>query len=308
MALRPPGALKAKRMAYEGVLPQRILDLLDKYFWQSLQTIYSKRSRFVRENYAQPEPMRKVMGKKAWARHQIWVAKNSKPRRYYPEEVSRGRCVPLEKLKMRLGELVKPKYRREKHDYPHGPPDSYVDEAALKYKLSKRTRKLTRILERFQTRKFNYNYEPESTVKPEALTANCSERTRVLAEPKEGPTEPKPILTKYGVVPTALQYVPTARTENLAKPKPKFAPREEEDELIVIEERELTENGVSTTAMKYKATAKILELAKPREPPPEPVPDFPYDDKPRTKYNVAANALKYKISDRILKMSKPRGD
>lgn len=305
MALRPPGALMTKRMAYEGVLPQRILNLLDKYFEQSMQTVYSQRSRFVRENYGQPKSQPKCMDKKAWAEHRKWLSVNAAPRKDYSDRGKRRRRVPLAKL-TRYKKLCAPKYTRKKYKVRRQRASS-VKRKAMRHKASERTRKLARVLGRFQCKKFNYYYGPESTVTPNALKAKCSDRTRVLATAKEFAVEPMRKETKYGVVIEALKYKLSERTENLSKPRPMYVPREsEEDELIVIEERELTENGVSTSALKYKPSPKILEMSRPREPPMEPIPEFPYDDKPRTKYNVVANALKYKPTDRILNISKPR--
>lgn len=111
MALRPPGALKTKRMAYEGFLPERILNLLDKYFEQSMQTMYSQRSRFVRENYGQPESKPKAMDKKDWAAHREWLSVNAKPKKDYSDRGKRRRRVPLAKL-TRYKNLCSPKYHR----------------------------------------------------------------------------------------------------------------------------------------------------------------------------------------------------
>lgn len=306
MALRPPGRLIAQKIAYEGVLSQRIIDLLDKYFAQSMQTVYSQRSRFVRENYGRPPPTPMRMGKTDWKRHRIWLSRNAQPKKYYSDKWKRGKRVPLNQL-IRYKTLSKPKYRRRKFNGKRRQRISNVKRAALQYELSQRTQQLARVLARFQCKKFNYNYRPASTVTWQALNAVHSERTAELATPKQVRKQPMRKVTIYGVVPDALKYTLTERTGQLAAPKPIYVPSHpEEDELIVIEERELTMYGVSTTAMKYNATAKILELAKPREPPMEPMPDYPYVDRPKTKYNVVENALKYKISDRILQMSKPR--
>lgn len=302
-ALRPPGFLIANKIAYKGVFPKRIHDLMNRYLEQSLQTEYSRRSRFVRENFLQPKLKPRQMSKKDWERYREWVKTKAQPKKYKIEKIKRGPRVPLGKL-TRIGMLSKPRYRRKK--YKARKPKTTVKKAALRYKMSKRTRRLTVGLERFQSRKFNYDYSPKSTVSPNALIAKCSRRTRRLAEPKQIDVEPIREKTKYGVVVDALKYTLTERTGNLAKPKVAAVAPEEEDELIVIEERELSEYGVSVNAMKYKATDKILEMARPREPPEEPVPDYPYEERIRTKYNVVANALKYKISDRILKMSVPR--
>lgn len=247
------------------------------------------------------------MGKTDWERHRSWLRKNALPKKVYSEKWKKGPRVPLGRL-TRFKVLAQPRYRCRKFDGAQRQPISNVKRAALLYEVSQRTRLLARVLERFRRDKFHYDYRPASTVTPNALNAECSERTMTLAEPKASPkSEPVRKDTKYGVAPNALAYTATERIGKLAQPKPLYVSRhEEEDELIVIEERELTEHGVSTTALKYKATARIIEMATAREPPMDPVPEFPYDDKPRTKYNVAANALKYKISDRILEMSKPR--
>lgn len=306
MALRPPGSLIAMKMKSEGILSQRIIDMLDKYIERSMQTIYSQRSRFVQENFAKPQPKSKTMGKEDWERHRGWLSKNALPKIDYSRKQrrKRRRRRPLSKL-IRFKTLSLPRWIRKK--YRRTRSRSCVKRKALRHKASARTRKLAIALERFQCNKFNYDYEIESTVSPNALCAQCSERTRFLAVAKEGPIEPKRKETKYGVSSYALKYELTKRTEELAKPKPIYVSNEpEEDELIVIEERELTSYGISSSALKYKTSPKILELSKPRELPEEPVPEVPYDDKPRTKYNVAMTALKYKISDRMLKMSQSR--
>lgn len=303
MALRPPGYLLANKMAFKGVFPERIQKLMNKYLEQSLQTEYSKRSRFVQENFLQPIVKPRRMGKKDWERHREWVKTKALPKKYTIEKVKRGPRVPLGKLK-RTERLSKPRYRRKK--YKARKPKSTVKKAALHYKLSKRTRRLTKALERFHTNKFNYDYSPKSTVSPNALIAICSRRTRGLAVPKQLPNEPTRKETKYGIALEALKYTVSERIESLAKAKVAFVGPDEEDELIVIEDRELSAYGVSVNAMKYKASKKILEMAKPKEPPMEAEPDYPYEERILTKYNVVANALKYKISDRILKMSVPR--
>lgn len=305
MALRPPGALIAMKMKSNGILSQRIIDILDKHIERGMKTIYSQRSRFVQENFARPQPKPKTMGKEDWKRHRGWLNENALPKKDHSRKQWRKRRRrPLSKL-TRYKTLSVPRWIRKK--YKRTRSRSSVKRKALRHRASARTRILAKVLERFQRDKFNYDYEIESTVSPNALHAQCSERTRFLAVAKEGPIEPKRKETKYGVSLYALKYESTKRTEELAKPKPIYVPNETEgDELIVIEERELTEYGVSTSALKYKTSSKILELSKPKEPPEEAVPEVPYDDKPRTKYNVAMTALKYKISDRMLKLSQPR--
>lgn len=127
----------------------------------------------------------------------------------------------------------------------------------------------------------------------------------MLAVPiKRSPEEPERTRNENGVTADALKYKITERTELLAKRKP-IPVLYNEDDNIVIADREYTEYGVSIAALKFNASANLMEMAKPRELPMPPPPEFPYDDKPRTKYNVTVNALKYKISDRILKMAKP---
>lgn len=309
LALKPPRALISQKMAYKGILTKRIINVLDKYFEQSMRTVYSQRSRFVRENYGRPQPKPKTMGKKDWKRHRKWLSKNALPKKSYLDKGKKRPRVPFDQL-TRYKTLSKPKYRRRKYRYKKYDgklhlPVSNVKRTALKHKASRRTRQLAIALDRFRRDKFNYDYGPVWRVSPYALIAQCSERTIKLAEPKKGPQEPIKKETKYGVAVNALQYTLTKRTKKLAKPKPIYVPRITDDS-IVIEERELSPYGVSMDALKYKVTAKILGLAMPRVPPPEPIPEVPYNDKPRTKYNVVADALKYKISDRLLKLSKPK--
>lgn len=182
-----------------------------------------------------------------------------------------------------------------------------VPRAATKYKKTERTLKLARVLKRFKRNKYIYCYCPAPTVSSKVVRAKCSRRTAELAVPKQSPVEPKRKETKYGVAVSALAYNIKERTQFLAKPKRIYVPRvKDEEDAIVIEDRDLSEYGVSVTALKYVATNNILALATPKQPPVIPLPEIPYVVKQRTKYNIVASALTYKITDRVQKLSKPR--
>lgn len=301
LALRPPRCLISSIMEYVGSLPIRIIDVFYKYYQLSVQTIYSKK--FVAEEY-RPQLMSKKI--QDWKQHRKWLTKRAQPKIDYSELGQRNPRVPFDKLS-RYKYLSEPRWPRRKFDdnqeIHFDQAITTVTQAAMEYKLTETTLKLARVLERFKQKKFIYDYRPAPTVSSKALRAKCRPRTILLAVPKQLPVQPKRKETKYGVAVSALAYNIKERTQFLAKPKPIYMPRvKDEEDAIVIEERDLSEYGVSVTALKYVATNNILALATPKQPPPE----IPYVDKKRTKYNIVASALAYRITDRMQKLSKSR--
>lgn len=305
LALRPARCLLSSIMEYVGFLPKRIIDVFYKYFQQSVQTIYSKK--FVAEKY-RPQLMSKKM--QDWKQHREWLAKRAQPKIDYSEWEKKSARVPFNKL-IRYKYLSEPRWPRRKFDANQeihfNQAITNVSQAAMEYKITERTLKLARLLKRFKQNKYIYDHCPAPTVSSKVVRAKCSRRTTELAVPKQSPVEPKRNETKYGVAVSALAYNIKERTLFLAKPKPIYVPRvKNEEDAIVIEERDLSEYGVSVTALKYVATNNILALATPKQPAVAPPPEIPYVDKQRTKYNIVASALTYKITDRMQKLSKPR--
>lgn len=309
LALRPARCYLSSIMEFHGSLPRRTINVFHEYYARSVKSMYSKQ--FVEEEYL-PQSMSQKM--QNWQQHRKWLSKNAQPKVDYSEKEQKGVRVPFGKL-TRYKYLAKPRWPRPKfndmQEIHFNQPITAVSPKAVNYKLTPRTQSLARVLKRLQQNKFKCecDYGPASTVSPSALKAKCSKRTMVLAVPRMGPVVPKRKETKHGVAKNALTYNIKERTAFLAKPRPIYVPRvndEEDANTIVIEEQEFSEQGVSLSALKYKASNHILNLARPKVPPPAPPPDIPYVDRPRTKHNVVAKALKYKISERIKKLSKPR--
>lgn len=304
-ALRPARCLLSSIIEFAGILPQRVIDVFQKYFQKSVKTRYS--TKFVKETYLPPLISNKVPD---WKQHRKWLDEKAAPKKDFTETMTKSCRVPLNKLS-RYKYLSKPRWPRCKFDNKQeihfNQPITATSKNAMKYEATERTRKLAKALKRFQQNKFNYDYSLPPNASPKALKAKCPVRTAVLAMPRIVPVETTRKETKHGVAESALSYKLTERTAFLAKPRPIYVPRKvNEEDTIVIEDRVLSEYGVSFTALKYRASNKILLLAVPKEPPMAPPPEFPYFERERTKYNVCANALKYKISARLLKLSKPR--
>lgn len=281
-------------LEYIVFLPKRIFDVCDEYFRQSVQPIHSKKS--VAGKYRP-----KLMSKKV---------QNWKQHRKCSEGEQRNSRVPLSRYKF----LSKPRWPCRKFEdgqkIHSNQAIANLSQTAIviKYGIpSEWTLKLVRVLGRFKQNKYIYDYCPAPTVSPKALRAKCSNRITMLAVPKQSTVEPKRKETIHGVAVSALTYNIKERTQFLAKPKPIYVPRvKDEEDAIVIEERDLSEYGVSVAALKYVATNNLLALAKPKQPTVAPPPEIPYVDKQRTKYNIVASALTYKITDRVQKLSKPR--
>lgn len=294
---RPPRCLLTSIQAFRGVLPKRTMKSFRKNYAESVNSILGKH--FDEKDYM-PAKRKRV---KNWAFTQQWVDEKSKAKKFFTEKVKRGPRVRLDQLS-RYKYLQIPRYPRKKFVAAKANifnmPIWKVAQAALHYECTERTKRLSGALERFRRNKFQYDYGAPSSKKKVIRMKKCPPRIRRLAVPKMEPPEPMRNETERGVSINAMKYKVTQHTLALAKPKPATfqLTNVDEDEEIVIEDRELTEHGVCVSALKYNISERMKDMAMPRQPPPPSI-DFPPDERPRTEFNVVINAIKYKPTKRI---------
>lgn len=170
------------------------------------------------------EPEKTVMNKNSddWINHQIWLRKNSAPKRKFqkPYQVKTGSKISKDQVEQLVGRLyyvpehkkyIKPQKNIKTEPRPYGlirPLNvDWVNRLSEPTKLSSETR-------------LNLKYDP-TKIPRSVLRAKLTKRTKELAEPLIKSKALEDLLKEdpFGISPTALKYKASKRIKALAQPR-----------------------------------------------------------------------------------------
>lgn len=305
MSTRPLRDLLFSQPYLITILPARMLTEYNKQIERAMKSSYSQSSlRLIHQ--LQPKPAKNRLSEEAKERQRQWIEKNSRPKYKIKTKRKRRKVIKYRPLTERILEIAKPVLPRKKFVMKSwmrfDQPLTKIRPSAKTVVLSERMLQLTELMERYKSKKFDYDYSWKSSVSPNALNYKISDRLRAIALPKKYPKPSEMNVTENGVSKKALTYQISERIAQIAGAKKPYEARMDDDASVIIEQREYTAYGVVESALQYKTSDKIIEMATPRvkhQPPP------PTDDKKRTKFDVVESTLSYKPTERILILAKP---